>query len=287
MKNRTKEILLELGLVSEDGIETIASSVRDRDDISVLRDKNSGRIFLDRSDYMDIQHYADIETGIYWGSASREEALKKYDMDDSRRFEQFKSYITNRSVIDIGCGTGGFLDYAKQVSSKVAGVEPQNMVRKELSDIGYEMYASADQVTSGSFEAATLFHTLEHLTEPLETLEEIRQLLSPGGTLIVEVPHANDALLQLPSFSRFSFWSEHLILHTKESLESFLKSAGFKDIEVQGYQRYPVSNHLYWLLDSKPGGQKIHPELDEINVLYEKLLIEKNKTDTLIAIARV
>ncbi|MFH0887262.1 MAG: hypothetical protein V1843_03750, partial [bacterium] len=115
--------------------------------------------------------------------------------------------------------------------------------------------------------------------------------MAPGGKIIVEVPHANDALLSLydsPSFKKFTFWSEHLILHTRESLAVFLQEAGFASIVISGFQRYPLANHLYWLSRQKPGGHMEWAFLKTpgIDREYAAMLAAHNMTDTLIAIAQ-
>ena len=285
-QNKSKKILLDLGLVKESNIVTLTDQVRDRIDVGVLMDKETGVIFLNRTDHIDIEHYSEISDASYWGVSSREEALKKYAEDDLRRFQMFQQQLTGLDVVDVGCGTGGFMDYAKTVTKKIVGVEPQIYVQDELKKLGSEMYSFTENLPEQSFNVATLFHTLEHLIQPLKVLTEIRKSLLPGSTLIVEVPHARDVLLALESFKKFTFWSEHLILHTKTSLSKFLEEAGFVDVEVFGYQRYPVSNHLHWLAKNKPGGQNFYPNFDFVNNDYVDLLIESDKTDTLIAIAK-
>ena len=79
---------------------------------------------------------------------------------------------------------------------------------------------------------------------------------SDEGTLVVEVPHARDFLitqLQCESFTNFSLWSQHLVLHTRDSLQKLLSAAGFVDIHIIGVQRYGLANHLTWLSEGKPG----------------------------------
>lgn len=287
MKNRIREILLELNLISEDTIEPFYSRVRDRVDVAVARDTSSGIIFLDRTDHVDLSHYEQIPEGLYWGGKSREEALKNYHKDDERHAAQFKSFFADKDVIDIGCGTGGLLDLIKMNTKSIAGVEPQEYLRTKLTSLGYPMYRVTEDVPDNSFDIATLFHTLEHLVEPIETLTAIHKKLRNEGTLIVEVPHARDVLLELEPFKKFSLWSEHLILHTKESLRVFLERAGFTDIEIIGFQRYSTANHLGWLATGLPGGQEEFPELanDQLSTAYRQMLLQHERTDTLIALA--
>ncbi len=287
MENKAKELLLELGMIHEETIAPFYPRVRDREDIGVLRDAKSGVIFLDRTDHMSLSHYDEIEGGSYWGAKNREEALKLYQEDDARRTEQFRSLVENKDVIDVGCGTGALLQYWKGVAKKVDGVEPQEYMRKELEALHHTVYRLPDDAQKGQYDVATLFHVVEHIIDPLETLKKVKGMLREGGTVVVEVPHARDVLFQLDSFKAFSLWSEHLILHTKESLQALLQEAGFKNIEVEGFQRYPLSNHIGWLVDGKPGGQNRRPELRARGVeeAYEKVLKESDQTDTLIAIA--
>ena len=121
----------------------------------------------------------------------------------------------------------------------------------------------------------------------------MKKKLKKGGVVIIEVPHANDFLLdilELGSFKRFTLWSQHLILHTRISLKAFLKEAGFSNILIQGVQRYPLSNHLRWIGDKKPGGHKSiisSIDSDELYEAYENSLQKLDATDTLVAIANV
>ena len=105
--------------------------------------------------------------------------------------------------------------------------------------------------------------------------------------LIIEVPHAGDILLnhyKSDKFKKFTFWSEHLILHSEKSLLNLLNIVGFSSIEVKYYQRYNIFNHLFWLSDGKPGGHKITKFKDN-NLIksYNNFLVNNKNTDTLIA----
>ena len=135
-----------------------------------------------------------------------------------------------------------------------------------------------------------MFHVLEHLPNPIQILKNLKNRLERKGRIIIEVPSSHDFLFKfenLKNFRKFTFWSEHLILHTETSLNKFLKIAGFKNIKISHFQRYNLANHVGWFLSGKPGGHERHENLfsGEINENYKKFL-EKNKTtDTLIAIA--
>ena len=126
----------------------------------------------------------------------------------------------------------------------------------------------------------------------INTLKNLRNYLKKKGKIIIEVPHADDFLLNfddLIEFKHFTFWSEHLILHTYKSLHLILKRAGFKNIKIRYYQRYGFDNHLGWFVKKKPGGHNFFKKYFSkySNENYKKNLIELKKTDTLIAEATI
>ncbi len=287
MQNTIRNMLVELGVCKESSIVPFHPHVRDRDDVSVLRDTESGVIFLNRTDHINSSHYENMDGGAYWCAGSRAEALKKYAEDDTRRALQFSELISDKDYVDVGCGTGGVLDRLKSIAKSVVGVELQKSVRTELQSLGYTMYRDVAELPQASADAISLFHVLEHITDPISTLLDIRRALRPGGVVIIEVPHARDVLLHLDSFKEFSLWSEHLILHTRESLRKFLEVAGFSNIEIRGFQRYPLTNHLGWLINGKlcSSGTSSRFTDKHVNTAYIHELEETDKTDTLIAIA--
>ena len=126
---------------------------------------------------------------------------------------------------------------------------------------------------------------------PQTTLLKVNAI--PISKLIIEVPHANDFLLKTISnkdFKNFTLWSQHLVLHTRVSLYRFLQCVGFEQINITGVQRYPLSNHLNWLANGRPGGHKSSLSIIDsknLNEEYENALARIDATDTLVALAKV
>ncbi len=288
--NRIQEHLISLGICNPERIREFYPRVRDREDVRVLQCEKSGVIFLDSSEHVRQGYYESRNAHEYWSAADRKQALQSCQEDDRRRADQFSAFIRDRKWLDIGTGVGGILDLLASTAGQTCAVEPQEGIRDELSRCGYRVYSNLKEVPDNDFGVVTLFHVFEHLPEPLETLISIRDKMTAGSSLILEVPHARDALislLDLDAFKSFTFWSEHLILHTRQSLAAFLRKAGFTKIEITGFQRYPLSNHLYWLRHGKPGGHEKWSFLNnsELNKEYYSTLERIDATDTLIAIA--
>lgn len=289
MQNNIYKTLVSLGVCDDKTVIPFHNKVRDRDGILVLKDQKSGVIFLDKTSHMDVSHYESMNGFGYWHTDNIGDAVKRLNEDDTRRAKLISTYVKDKDYVDIGCGVGGVMGALNVAASSVSGVELQEETRNKLKDDGYTMYKESKYLPSDSFDVASLFHVLEHLTDPIQTLQEIHTSLKPGGVIVVEVPHARDVLLNLESFKDFSLWSEHLILHTRESLQKVLEVAGFTNIKIKGFQRHNLANHIGWLLTGKPSGQNSSGKFREngIEEAYLQELNKNDKTDTLIAIACV
>jgi len=137
------------------------------------------------------------------------------------------------------------------------------------------------------FDLITAFHVFEHLAEPITILKNLSKLLTREGEIIIEVPSSDDALLTLyqnEEFSNFTYWSQHLYLFNNKTMEDLIKKSRLKLNWIKQIQRYPLSNHLYWLSKGKPGGQKIWTffEDKELNDNYCKTLASIGKCDTIL-----
>ena len=290
MKHNIHNLLIDLGISDEQSIIPFYPKVRDNDDISVLKCIKSEVILLSEILQASKSNYSEHDDFMYWNASDIKNARLTTFEDDERRFEQYKSFICNKKWMDIGTGTGGLLDKLAPLTKQTIAVEPQNQARKSIQESGYAAYPFVSDVKESDFDIISLFHVFEHISDPIGLLIDIKSKLNDNGTLIIEVPHARDFLisfLNLDAFKAFTFWSEHLILHTRESLRLFLQKAGFKNISISGYQRYPLANHLHWLAKEQPGGHNIWNQLnsDELDKSYSNMLNRLDYTDTLIATA--
>jgi hypothetical protein len=106
--------------------------------------------------------------------------------------------------------------------------------------------------------------------------------------LIIEIPNSDDALLTLfkcEEFSRFTYWSNHLYLFNQQTLSALVRKAGLTLRWMKQIQRYPLSNHFYWLSHGKPGGHRQWYFLNNANLVeaYENALAAIGKCDTILA----
>ncbi len=294
LKKSTKirDTLLRLGAIKDENIDIFSENTRDRDDIIVYKDNKSQVIFID-------EHYVgdkEYESGSYRNQLEPLMSHTNADLEDlldtERRYKKYRQFIVNKQICDFGCGKGNFLRASKSFVKSLLGVEIQKNFNTEINDEGIKCISKLDELTE-LMDTFFLFHCLEHLPDPAVTLKEIydKLKLDGEGKIIIEVPHAKDFLLnqlEFEPFKNFTLWSQHLILHTRESLNSLLIDAGFKNIHIEGIQRYGLPNHLFWLKNGKPGGHK-NPlsivETENLKNSYADALSKLDANDTLVAIA--
>lgn len=259
-------------------------SVRDNSSLEILECLSCGLVFLSSFAHISSDFYE--HSGMHAQPIDIEAWLRNSAVDDDRRFNQFRSSIENLAILDFGCGAGGFLSRARGIASRVCGVEIESRLASFFKEQALDVRQHIDEFDE-SFDLVTLFHVLEHFPEPVALLRKLTEKLKPGGRIIVEVPNSDDALLtlfQCDAFAHFTYWSCHLFLFNAETLAVTAKKAGLTVNYLHHIQRYPLSNHLYWLSKGKPGGHTKWNFLDseDLNTAYGKSLAAIGRTDTLL-----
>ncbi len=144
------------------------------------------------------------------------------------------------SLLDAGCGTGGFLRFARGLGSveRLAGVdvsaEAIELARGSLPDAELHVGPlTAVPFADGSFDLVTLNDVLQHIDEAdvEASLRELRRVLKPGGALLVRTNGG------LRASRPRSDWR----LYTRDSLVAELERAGFR-VERVTYVNLAVSS---------------------------------------------
>lgn len=99
-----------------------------------------------------------------------------------------------RTVLDVGCGDGAFLDLAREAGLGAVGVELNVKAAEECQRKGHEVFTSPLSELAGDtrgprYDLVTLFQVLEHVPDPAEFLSQAADLLRPGGFVAVAVPN--------------------------------------------------------------------------------------------------
>jgi SAM-dependent methyltransferase len=139
---------------------------------------------------------------------------------------------TERSFVEIGCGDGSFLRHASNHFTSVIGIEPSKRFASEAIANGFKVVnkyvSSKEKILEEKFDAFVSRQVFEHLPDPLDVLEGIRDMLKPGAVGMIEVPNGNRAL-RLCRF--FEFFPDHVNYYSVNSLVALASDAGLTTIE--------------------------------------------------------
>lgn len=133
------------------------------------------------------------------------------------------------SVLDIGSSGGTFLIKLKEEkpSIKITGIEPGasfNYFYKENLD---DFFETIDDVPMNkTFDLITMWHVLEHMVDPVDTLVKIKKHLKADGVLVVEVPN-----LQRYEGIR-NFHLAHIYDFDEKTIRALFNRAGFTSCEI-------------------------------------------------------
>lgn len=133
-------------------------------------------------------------------------------------------------MLDIGCGDGSFLLAARKCGWRVQGTEFNPYAARQR---GLDVVTDICEIPDTSvFDCITLWHSLEHLRDPLSTLRSIRSHLFPTGVLLIAVPDIDG--IQAKLFARKWYHLDvprHLYHYSKTSLSALLQATGFCPVQ--------------------------------------------------------
>ena len=134
-------------------------------------------------------------------------------------------------ALDIGCGDGLLLKRCQLAGISCDGFEVSPALLQTLqSKFGPQRILSGDlgAIPAGSYDCAFLINVIEHLPNPHQTLEQIFNLLKPGGGVFIHAPNLGG----LPARLTARRWHQieplgHLYYFTRTTLAELLQKVGF------------------------------------------------------------
>ena len=165
--------------------------------------------------------------------------------------------LYGESLLDVGCGTGLFLNEAGKKGYRTWGID----FDRENIRIARERYGLknvyvmsiediAREFKDRRFDVVTFFEVLEHLDEPLEFLRKVKTVLKPGGYIALSVPNRRRTL-DIHGIEDNP--PHHLTKWDMDSLTGFLESNGFETVKrvVKTLDREDVAGVLKAKIDRK------------------------------------
>jgi len=222
-----------------------------KDDGVYLRDMESGIIFLaetprleDMATFVD----AEYEAGVYRDYVDARE-LKLATI--RRRMPLIRANANGPRLLDVGCGTGFFIEAALDVGFDPAGIELSSVA------IGLAEQSVRTRITHGDvntllatdprrFDVVTAFDIIEHTFDPAAFLDDVGRLLAPGGLLALSTPDTGHWLRPMMR-SRWPMLQphQHTFLFSKPAMRALLVDHGYERVLIETARKVLTVDYLF------------------------------------------
>jgi len=170
-----------------------------KDTFSIVSCKNCGFHFTSPIPTIDkIGEFYKAESYISHSSTTKGLVNKLYQFVRKHTLKQkvklVKRVGKGNAVLDIGSGTGHFLNACTQANLSILGLEPDADARAFASKnfgVNIKPLSELHNLENNSRDVITMWHVLEHVYDLRKDLDKITKILKPDGTLIVAVPNRN------------------------------------------------------------------------------------------------
>jgi len=161
------------------------------------------------------------------------------------RLNKLEKRRQGEHLLDVGCGDGAFLKLAQERGWEISGTEHSSFAANYVSEaLGIPVFCGEifdAGYPENSFDVVTMWHVLEHLTDPKRYLREIHRILKPSGLLVIAVPNVNDYIMQaayrLGKRRPLKLFSKddreiHLYHFSDKTLRNYLRNTGFECLKI-------------------------------------------------------
>ncbi len=159
--------------------------------------------------------------------------VKKYSL--SKKLNLINTYSKEKkTLLDVGAGTGDFLNEAKSNGWDIEGVEPNHNAREKALNKGISLKDRMEALAGTKYDVITLWHVLEHLPDLENQILKLVWHLEEEGTLIIAVPNFNS----YDAKHYKEFWAaydvpRHLWHFSKTAIEKLFVKHGLELVKVK------------------------------------------------------
>ncbi|MCW3084991.1 MAG: methyltransferase [Bacteroidetes bacterium] len=162
------------------------------------------------------------------------QSVRKYTL--LKKLQLISKFYKTGKILDIGCGTGEFLNTCKNAKWQTLGIEPDDDAREmAIQNYGLDVKGEEElkNLPDASFDIITMWHVLEHVPKLNERIDELKRLIKSKGVIIIAVPNCNslDAKVYKENWAAYDV-PRHLYHFTPNDMETLFKNHEMKVFRI-------------------------------------------------------
>lgn len=162
------------------------------------------------------------------------QTVRKYTL--LKKLQLISRYYKTGKILDIGCGTGEFLNICKNAKWEVLGIEPDADARKKsIEKYGLDVREELEikSLKNEEFDVISMWHVLEHVPNLNDRIEDLKRLIKPNGMIIVAVPNLTslDAKIYKEHWAAYDL-PRHLYHFSPKDIEAVFKNHGLTVFKI-------------------------------------------------------
>jgi len=172
-----------------------------------------------------------------------------YYPDGKWEYKMAQKFINkNDSILDVGCGSGLFLESQKKTTSNLFGLEFNDEAIKKCADLGikaeHKFIEEYSAENPEKHDVVTSFQVLEHVFDINGFISSNLKTLKKDGKLIIGVPNSNPYLYKKDIMHTLNLPPHHMGLWNKEAFQSLPK---YFNMKLEGIYIEPIYDLEYWI----------------------------------------
>lgn len=163
--------------------------------------------------------------------------VKKVNIKNKFNITVNGQQTTDNSILDIGCGVGDFLNYAKEKGCDITGIEPSEDARKIAEEkLGTKIFSPEElqNIPNESFDIVTMWHVLEHVADLKTEIDHLERIVKKNGRLVLALPNYKsfDAEYYKDKWAAYDV-PRHLNHFSRTSIKNIFDTTAFQLIDIK------------------------------------------------------